>query len=324
MRQNDKINKAIAKIRRIAAFPKSYTDSKKLLKEIEESKINKTDIVIVLLKGIGDSVYGLAYIESLVESTGPVNVTVIGNSKLKDFILSYPCVSRFVPYDVSKGEYEKYKAFMDCERIRKIKGFDTIYNTDPFHVYKRGKENNTALYLLREKVYKLSNQSKVTFPPLGNMQVTAISDFDRDANRIVIINPYSNSITNISLETYKKMADVLKSAGFYVYTNLIMGQKPIDGTKELYCSVEELAEIVKKAAGIISIRSGILDLVINSGTPIFAIYSNCSEKYRTIYDLRAWNGASPLSQVNYDSVGAKGLMDRFILWIEELKHERKQ
>lgn len=324
MRLEEALNKAILKTRRIIAFPIAYIKSKKLLEKIDGYRSDDTDIVLVLLKGIGDSAYGLSFVECLKEKYNAKTIIVIGNKKLSSFIMSYPNVDKLIPYDVSKGEYKKFKAYMDCERIKRINGYERIFNTDPFHVFSTGKmQERSAISLLREQVFHLSRESKITYPPVSDLQVVSIQNFDKIASKTIVLNPYSNSIKNIEMEAFENMVGMLKAKGYIVFTNLIEGQEPIKGTCELHCSVEELTEIVRRSAGIVSVRSGVLDLVINSGTSIFVLYTNCTSKFKEIYSLGAWNGKSHIIEVDYDNISKQDLMKNFCLWIEGLENDQK-
>ena len=313
MRFKELINKGIAKTNRMVKFPQKLIIAKETIQELREYS-DAGELVIVLLKGIGDSVYGLSYIESLKAKYKSRSIVVVGNSKLQSFIESYPCIDKFIPYDVSKGEYEKYKAFMDCERIRILDGHDYIFNTDPYQM--RHGEQLTAIDIIRKQVLNLNESCFITYPNIKTVKVQAIEDFEKKCNKIVVFNPYSNSVSNVGLETYAMMAEIIKSKGYIPYTNLVKGQKGISGTEELYCSIEELAEIVKQSAGVISIRSGLLDMVINTGTPIFAIYSNCTDKFRKIYDLNAWKGKSIVTQIDYDSLNREAFKNKFAEWVD--------
>ena len=312
MQLKDIISKCFRKILRIVTFPNKLNKAKKVIKYIEGLRNDEKELVIVLLKGIGDTVYGLSYIESLQQEYNPGSILVIGNKCLQGIIESYPYVYKCIPYDTTNGEYDNYKAFMDCERVKRIGEHKYIFNTDPYQKCYGSQKN--AIELLRTQVFELSEKSKITYPRFNNNTIKLISNIDN--KRIVVFNPYSKSVSPIQMDIYEKMIVILKNRGYEVYTNLVRGQEIIKGTKELYCSIDELAMIVEKSAGIVSVRSGILDMVINTGIPIFAMYSNCTEKFKKIYDLNAWNGKSPVEQVYCDTICKNDILNRFECWVD--------
>lgn len=314
MRIKEIIRKGTAKTARAAAFPYHYLKAKEILKETNQIRENEDDLVILLLKGIGDSAYGLSFIESLKEKYPSQNIIVIGNKKLQGFIESYPCIDRFIPYDLSKGDYKKYKPFLDCERIMIIGDKAGIFNTDPYQ--KRSGTETSAIELLRHQVFHLSDDCRLTYPKIANRQIESIDGFSEICSKIVIMNPYSNSISSDETELYEEMGALLREKGYIPYTNLVQGQEGISGTGELYCSIEEFAAIVERVAGVVSVRSGILDMVVDTGTPIFAVYSSCTERFKRIYDLHAWKGKSPIEEVFCDRMSRDGIMNRFRLWVE--------
>lgn len=317
------IKKVLGKLKRVFLFPARCIESISTVREIEKLKGNDIDSVIVLLKGIGDTVYGLAYIDEIMKKT--TNIAVIGNIKLKSLIESYSKNIKFIPYDVSKGQYKRFSNYMECERIIKVKTSFNLYNTDPYHVYMRckGANYNSAINLLRMEVFKLEENSKITYPPIAKTPVKAIKNFKELATRLIILNPYSNSVNSVKLEIYEKIANSLKNSGFIVYTNTTEKQKEILGTEKLVCSIDELASILQSVAGIVSLRSGILDLAVNSGTPMFVIYSNCTKKFQEIYSLSAWVGKSTVEEVFYDQMSEKDFFDRFDKWIAFLSSTGK-
>lgn len=81
-----------------------------------------------------------------------------------------------------------------------------------------------------------------------------------------------------------------------VFTNVVNDQLPIEGSKELRCSLPELFSIVKSADLVVATRSGALDFIIQSGINMFVLYSN-NEKFKAIYDLNAWQCGGNIKEV---------------------------
>ena len=117
------------------------------------------------------------------------------------------------------------------------------------------------------------------------------------------------------LGIYKKIAKILRQSGYIPYVNLVEGQEGIEQCEELYCSIEELYEISKCIAGIVSVRSGILDLLVNTGIPIFALYCNCTPKFRKIYNLNAWKGKKQAVEVIVTHNNDDEVINNFRIWM---------
>lgn len=318
---NEIIKKYWYKIKKILLYPYNMYSSIKLTEEINANIGEDINAVIILMKGIGDTVYGLSYIKKVIDQAG--EVLVIGNKDMRFLVEAYSEKIKFLPYSVSENNYSKYQKYFDCERIRSIRTSYCLYNTDPYHVYshKTRDSENTAIELLKRKVFKAEEKCPITYPPLISYEVESIADFNNISSHVIIMNPYSNSISSVSVEVYEQMAKMLLDEGFVVYTNDISGREIVNGTLRLSCTIMELSVIMQHIAGIVSIRSGILDLAVNTGTSMFVMYSNCTKKFREIYSLSAWNGKSKITEVDYDNISAADFFQLFSNWYNNFDRE---
>lgn len=140
-------------------------------------------------------------------------------------------------------------------------------------------------------------------------KVHSIPEFEKNKNRICIINPYSTSM-DYSVSLYEKICEELRSRNFIVYTNVVGEQKEIKGSLPLQCSVEELFSIASQIPLFVSVRSGILDFLIPSNVPMFVIYemyyalfngSNPKEIAKN-YSLREWCSKGVVHEVFWDNL----------------------
>lgn len=307
------LKKSIGVIDRIMLYPFRYISSRKLLKRVY-SIYGPDSLVIVLLKGVGDTIYGLAFLEALKTRHKKANIVVIGNEKLEWLIEKYPFIDTFEPYNTKNSEYKRIEHFFLCERVKKIALFENIYNTDPFHVYSRIEDGKTAISLLRNRVFNLDSGCPITFPQLDSVSIDFIDDSLKESKKI-IINPYSNSISEINIQLYAPVVKRLNQLGYVVFTNLIDGQECIPETIPLKCSLIQLVSIIRQSRGVVSVRSGILDLIINEDIPILAIYANCTDKFKNIYTLNGWNGNSRVTEIDYDGMKDKEFYQQIENWI---------
>lgn len=139
-------------------------------------------------------------------------------------------------------------------------------------------------------------------------EVHSIPDFERNKNRICIINPYSTSM-DYSVSLYEKICKELCSRGFIVYTNVVGEQKEIKGSHPLQCDIEELYSIASQIPLFVSVRSGILDFLTPSNVRMFVIYemhytsfngSNPKEIARN-YSLREWCSGETVCEIFWDN-----------------------
>ncbi|MCI8751191.1 MAG: hypothetical protein HFH66_07495 [Lachnospiraceae bacterium] len=310
------IGKSISKASKIIQIPYRFIIAICWLFDINKRK-NKNDIIIVLLKGVGDTLYGLSCLDSLKDKNINSKIIIIGNITYRDLILGYKSVNQVKCYDVKKGEYAQYECFIHSFIASLIGLRINIFNSNPYFAYKIKKSStpSSAIELLKREVFKVDDKAGITYPQIKRVkQITSIPGFYNNTSRIVLINPYSNSMDS-TLDIYKIIAKLLRQSGYIPYVNLLKGQEGIEQCEELYCSIEELYEIARHVAGVVSVRSGILDLLINTGTPVFTLYYNCTSKFRNIYNLNAWKSKTQVVEVLVTHNNEEKIINSFLVWM---------
>lgn len=310
------VSKSVRKVVKIIQIPYRFIIAICWLLDIYKEK-NKNDIIIVLLKGVGDTLYGLSCLDSLKNKNINSEIIVIGNAKYRDLILSYKSVNQVKCYDVKKGEYKKYECFIYSCIVSLIGLKINIFNSNPYFAYKIKKSStpSSAIELLKREIFKVDDKAGITYPKIKRVKkITSIPGFYNNASRIVLINPYSNSMDSM-LNIYKMIAKLLRQSGYIPYVNLVEGQEGIEQCEKLYCSIEELYEIARHVAGVVSVRSGILDLLVNTGIPVFALYYNCTSKFRNIYNLNAWKCKNQIDEVMVKYNNDEEIINSFLIWM---------
>ncbi len=302
------LKRILLKISKIVNLPFSTFRAMLWLKDIVSHKY-KNDMYIVLLPGLGDTIFALSFYSALKKSNKTGNIVIVSDDKNVGFVSKYG-INRIIPYGSSR------KAILDFNEnylVSKIARKYTVINTNPYLYYK-GKKESCALTLLKESVYQLKNLDTQPDFPL------TLRDKNNKAceEKYMIINPYSASLSQKRWHLFNKVVDFLKRANFRVFTNVVGKQKPIDGSEELRCNIYEFFSIASNAAGIISLRSGILDLAIHSNVPMFVLYENCTEKFENIYKLEQWKTDSNIVEVNVDGICDEQIFSKIKNWIDAL------
>lgn len=136
----------------------------------------------------------------------------------------------------------------------------------------------------------IHTNTSIEYPNVPKVIVNCIEDFQQNKKRIVIINPYSNSMQNEGEELWENIVDDLISDGYLVYTNVMKNQKEIKNTRRLDCSIIELYNICNEIPLFISIRSGIIDFTISSKCKKIVIwYCSKNSSFSNLCKLEAWN-----------------------------------
>lgn len=98
----------------------------------------------------------------------------------------------------------------------------------------------------------------------------------------VVLMPYARSVPLLPIEFWELIAQFLLDSGYNVLTNIGPGEVPIRNTNAMSESVIDTIGLCKKSLAVISIRSGICDILAATDTLMFII--NTEQHY-----YRYWN-----------------------------------
>lgn len=312
------------KLKRICAAPRKFIQAWIMLHTIIRRK-SDDEFIIILSDLIGDTVYALAYLTALHECYPEKKIIVVGNRRLRRFLESYRGIDQLVLLDEGKW-LDRKNASMQNSRISEAGLKYGIFNSNP-HYYKKcySAPNPETLYQLKTHIYRLHDSCRIDYPNFKlNGAITAIKDFESQKDRIVIINPYSNSLGKPTKALYEAICEFLIEKGFTVYTNVIGTQKPIYGSKELRCSMEELYSISCEIPAFISIRSGILDYLVSSGINMFVLYDNCTLRIKKMYSLTNWRCSGEIYELYPEDTEKEidEIMEKLRVFINNIKYSR--
>ena len=164
----------------------------------------------------------------------------------------------------------------------------------------------------------------VSLHNLPVVPVKSVVDFDKNKDKICILNPYSYSMYT-SLPLFEKLAEELKKKGYIVYTNIVKGQKVIEGTFELDCDLRELYSISKQIPLIVSLRSGILDYLIPSSINMFVVYNKWKVSFiqDEDYSLEEWQPKGIVYEAHSNSMSDDEIVQKFQDFLTQIKFEEQ-
>ena len=193
-----------------------------------------------------------------------------------------------------------------------------VYMTLP--IAKR-KGNLDAIRQQRLTVFHLDENAPITYHGLTKGKVNSIDNLDIIKDKVVIINPYSTTMRYVTMTLYEKLCDILISHGYKVYTNIVGDQKPVEGSEPLQCSIEELYSIACNIPLIVSVRSGILDLLVNTNINMFVLYENVTKsRCYDFYRLNAWHCQGVVEEIYISNKKIlEQVPDRFSAYLEQLE-----
>ena len=290
-------------------------------------KLRKRENEIYLLIGsaVGDSVYGLAYIEALRKKYPDKRIIVFGAIKNEAFLRTYPCID-----ELRLSNIDYVGLMVASHQVEKCFAENIIIPIPNYFKRFKQAEHKATLFNIRRYIYELPDDAPITYHTLPVKSVTAIKDFDSVKDRIVIVNPYDKTSKYYDMDVFKPLCSILHERGYIVYTNILPFQTAISGTHPLNCSLEELYSIACQIKLIVSRRSGALDFLIPSGINMFALddlgEASAPNKFFEFYPLSEWHSKGRIEEVKYyhrDEDRLVLLPEKFSRFLDELKQEGK-
>lgn len=160
------------------------------------------------------------------------------------------------------------------------------------------------LNVLRDVIYKIPEDSPVQFPAQKK------TDVPLNQKRI-LVNPFSNS-SRIPVESMTEIIDFFRAEGYAIFTNCVQADSfCFDGT-ERYCkSFMELYDEADSFEYIVSVRSGIVDLLASRNLRKIVLRSK-SPLLKNIYSMKMWK--CDALEMDFD---APDRMERIKKFVEE-------
>ena len=136
----------------------------------------------------------------------------------------------------------------------------------------------------------------------------------------MVLNPYSNSATLSAAGEafFEEVCRLLKSRAYTVYTNAVKDQRPVAGSLVLRCSLEEMLGIAERIPLVVSLRSGLLDLLVPTGVNMFVIYNRLWHYIPA--NMKGWNCPGKVREIYYEEKpeDTERLMTEFKRYLDEL------
>lgn len=180
--------------------------------------------------------------------------------------------------------------------------------------------NRTDYVTAFRRAFGLNDDAPVQYHALKRAPVRSIPDFETICARTVVLNPYSNSaVMDTAGEAFfEEACRLLKSRGYTVYTNTIRDQRPVSGSLTLRCSLEEMLSIADRIPLVVSLRSGLLDLLAPTGVNMFVTYNKLW--FSIWYNMKGWNCSGKVREVYYEEKpgDTELLMTQLVEFLDEL------
>lgn len=290
--------------------------ARKCLNSLIKKKDEDT-IEVIMGYGIGDALFCAAYLKNL--KVAPFRyIKVIAPKRLAPILRTYSFIDKYQFVFTHGNKMRCLNYILHDESLKQRALKYNIYTSLPAK-----KQPIGMLEHFEKNVYKLSSTPSIEFHNVVPGVVTAIENFESNYKKIVVLNPYSNSI-NIDKNGggkvylyFEKVSRFLQERGFQVYTNVINDQKAVKGSLELRCSLAELYAISLKIPLIVSVRSGILDFIVKSNINMFVLYDG--DIGRTTYTLSQWQCNGKYAELLLADLEQESKLESFESFIKQLE-----
>lgn len=211
---------------------------------------------------------------------------------------------RYFPVYREKKQISQFAVIVQGSAARQVAemfGVENIVDFDPEQMDELQqaviyRQNDMAEILHHDRpfytnlVVRLADHCKVTFDELYRIGVYGLSVDETGMTPIrrppkefselvkgksVILAPYARSIISMSNEFWIEKVKELSARGFYVYTNVVGEEKPIDGTEPVTYAVSDMINAVEYGGRFVGIRSGLCDIVQSADCEKEVIYPEC-------------------------------------------------
>lgn len=205
------VNKAIRKVLFYLRGPYNYFAGRRTLNRLAAFK-KENEIIITLDWPIGSTVYAMSCLDALKGKYPRHHIIVIGSEKNAEVFKSYPQIDRLILLDPKSREYTKLMAFINSPRLCAEGISKGVFNALP-KVKRKVAGNPDTLRQQRLVVFHLPEDAPITYHGIKCAPVTAIEQFDKIKDKVVIINPYSKSIPVITKTLYEDICEKLIRGG---------------------------------------------------------------------------------------------------------------
>lgn len=251
--------------------------------QISETLFDRDSLYICCPASIGDTLYTAAFVKAFKEINQPIRrACLILKKSHRELGPLFPAVDEVLVSDEITEILDRYSLFTQTWKLKNyIYGhfkkslrfeYDPEYNQE---------KCRAILPRYRRLIMELSEDAQ---PESMNLPVRSASlENWKIKERKVILMPYAKTAEMLQENFWKELARRLKRKGYSVYTNIgSEKEKAIQGTRPLTKSLLETACFCEGCAAVISLRSGLCDLLGFTETKLVVI--NTSEEL-----FREWN-----------------------------------
>lgn len=264
----------------------------------------RNTVYVVTAHSIGDFLYGVSYLSYFRETKLSANIILLADKSKKKLVEGIMGYNKVVYYDKSSFLYKtilSYILYKNGSLARKCIDYNILI-AYPWNF----RSSRNILYDLRHTVFRFQYlPRRISYPVIETCKGEAYKSLERENKKIVILNPYSISMKTLPMWFWNHISERLSEQGYLVCTNVVGNQTVLKKTLPLRCSIVEFYSIVKDLAFVvISMRSGLVDLIVSTGSKLIVLYNYeviAEREFFRYYNIKeTWGRTEDIYEVIYD------------------------
>lgn len=246
---------------------------------------DKYDDIYIMHANIGESVFFLRLAKAYFKKNGSKKPLLIGLQNYHKDLVELLCPD--VPITIMK--HIKVSLYMDEFIANENKTFRLMFSKQHFdHVEDnlRDKENPTIHFKnhvlnymgLKDSDFEM-NEIKISEDIKESLQ-SKVNKIGLNLNNFVIFTPEANTCEDYEFGFWQDLKTKYESQGIDIFCNVIKSEnkEKFKDFKQFDLSLGEIFELTKQAKELIGLRSGLLDLLVLTNTPMKVIYTKARER----------------------------------------------
>lgn len=218
--------------------------------------------------------------------------------------------SWLMDYYMYAPEKGKIKILNDCwpqvhtNQVEWFRGYKGLYFTG----------------LFRRFVFDLPDDVKPQHPVFKDESERVgkfFKDYGLEYGKTVVLSPYSNTLSDLPIEFWEKLAKGLMEKGYCVVTNSSGKTEPaIEGTKGIFFPLDIAPQFIEAAGVFIGIRSGFCDVVSGARAKKIILYDKGNRFYMgsafEYFSLKGMELCDDAMEIEFDSHHFEGALDEIM------------
>ena len=238
-----------------------------------------SDLVYIINEHIGETFILISRLKELLALDKKSKVSLVLRNEIQyqvvDLFANYNFIENIIVVPTSRNIKVEVGLFFDKPRVFRGKKFRVLMP----EAFWRQKDVQYKHYLQRINYFLGLKNSRLYFVP-NTTKSDVVSLIEKakshglDINNFVFLSPESISVKPISVEFWKTLSIRLFEMGYDVYVNITNINFNIDREKVFKTSIKEAYLLAGMSKCIISMRSGLFELIVSShSSPSICLYN---------------------------------------------------